>query len=123
MSRFSWIITVPVTLLVVVFSVANMNAVTIDLWPLELTLDVPLFAIVLGSLLAGFVIGAIVMWISDGRTRNRARQNYYKASHLERELASLKRKQADAAPAASGSSIAAAPAPSGPNLLVAHQRT
>ncbi len=113
MRRFSWIITVPITIVIVVFSIANRQPVTIDLWPFEFDepLRLPLFLLVLGALLVGFCIGAAVMWISDGRVRNRARENYYKASHLQREVAALKRKQEPSA------------APGGANLPVAHQKT
>ena len=82
-------------LLVVIFAVANQQVVTIDLWPFELTYSLPLYALVAVSLLIGFLIGAVVMWISAGKVRNKARESYYKASSLEREVAYLKRKHAE----------------------------
>ena len=111
MKRISWIITVPVTIVIVIFSIANRQPVTIDLWPFDQSISSPLFLLVLGAVLVGFCIGAAVMWISDGRVRNRARENYYKASHLQREVAALKRKQEQSAQARE------------PNLPVAHQKT
>jgi uncharacterized integral membrane protein len=95
--RFAWIITVPVTIVVVVFAVSNRDFVTLDLWPFELTYSMPLFALVLICLVVGFLLGAFIMWISSGKTRSRAREAYYKASSLERDLAFMKRKQAEAA--------------------------
>ncbi len=101
----------PVTIVIVIFSIANRQPVTIDLWPFDHSISPPLFLLVLAAILVGFCIGAAVMWISDGRVRNRARENYYKASHLQREVASLKRKQEQSA------------RPREPNLPVAQQNT
>ena len=96
MRRLSWVLTVPITVICVVFAVANQQAVTIDLWPLALSYTLPVYVMVLLLLLIGFLIGAAVMWISAGRLRDKARRNYYKASDLEREVTWLKRKQAQA---------------------------
>lgn len=97
MRRFAWIVTLPVTLVIVVFAVANRQTVTIDLWPLEMSYSLPLFALVLICLLVGFLCGVVIMWLSAGKTRSRARESYYRASTLEREVAYLKRKQGEAA--------------------------
>ena len=88
--------TLPVALVIVVFAVANRQVVTVDLWPFELSLTPPLFALVLGAMLIGFLAGMFVMWVSAGKTRDRARRQTYRASSLEREVSYLKRKQADA---------------------------
>ncbi len=101
----------PVTIVIVIFAIANRQAVTIDLWPFDQSISQPLFLVVLVAVLVGFCVGAAVMWLSDGRVRNRARENYYKASHLEREVAALKRKQEQSARARE------------PNLPVAHQNS
>lgn len=96
MRRLSWIVTIPVALVIVVFAVANRQIVTVDLWPFELSLTPPLFALVLGAMLVGFIAGMFVMWVSAGRIRDRARRQSYRASSLEREVSYLKRKQSDA---------------------------
>ena len=94
-------------LLVVIFAVANQQVVTIDLWPFELTYSLPLYALVAVSLLIGFLIGAVVMWFSAGKVRNKARESYYKASSLEREVAYLKRKHAETKAPNQGSTLPA----------------
>lgn len=94
-------------LLVVVFAVANQQVVTMDLWPFELSYSLPLYALVAVSLLVGFLVGAAVMWVSAGRVRNKARESYYKASSLEREVAYLKRKHAEAKAPQQGSTLPA----------------
>ena len=103
----SLIIGVPVAVVVVIFSIANRDRVTADLWTFEVSQSLPLFVLVLCSFVVGFLVGAAIMWLSSGRTRDKARENYYKASHLERELAAIRRKQAQQA------------APSGPGLPAA----
>ncbi len=91
--------TLPLTLVVVVFAVANRNTfVAIDLFPFDVAdYPVPLLALVLACLLFGFLCGGVVMWLSAGKTRRRARESHYRASNLEREVAYLKRKQHEAA--------------------------
>jgi len=80
-----WILTVPLTVVVIAFAVANREFVPIDLWPLEVALELPVFVLVLGSMLAGFLIGALVMWLSAGTQRRRARAVRGQLGKLERE--------------------------------------
>ena len=98
MSKFSRILTWPITaaflVVCVVFSVNNQQPVTVDLWPLALSYTAPFYLMVLLLLFVGFMIGAAIMWLSDGKVRDKARRNQYKASDLEREVTWLKRKQA-----------------------------
>ena len=93
MKKLSWIITIPVTVVCVIFAIANQESVALDLWPLDMTYSLPIFLLVLGCLFVGFLIGATVMWVSAGTLRDKARRSYYKAADLEREVNWLKRKQ------------------------------
>ena len=93
MRKLSWIITIPITVICVIFALANRQTVSVDLWPLALDYQPPLFLVVLGSLLVGFLLGTLVTWMAGGRTRDKARRAYYRASDLEREVSWLKRKQ------------------------------
>lgn len=99
MRRLAWIVTLPLTLVVVIFAVANRNTyVELDLFPFDLNgYPVPLLLLVLACLLFGFLCGIVVMWLSAGKARRRARESYYRASNLEREVTYLKRKQHEAA--------------------------
>ena len=94
MRRLSWIITLPVALVVVVFALANRQAVEIKLWPFGLTLDLPIFIVVLLSALAGFFIGAMIMWFAAGKYRKRARRANYRITELEQDLRNLERRHA-----------------------------
>ena len=94
MKHLSWIVTLPVTLVVVVFAVANREEVALSFWPLPWSAGLPIWLIVLGCLLAGFLLGATVAWLSGGPRRRRARQTAERARELARQLAELQRRQA-----------------------------
>lgn len=90
MKRLSWILTLPLMAVAVIFAIANRELVTIDLWPLALTIQAPLFVLVLGSAVVGLLAGAVVAWFSGGPTRRRARAARRRTAELERELARLR---------------------------------
>lgn len=90
MKRLSWILTLPLMAVVVVFVIANRELTTLDLWPLALTIQVPLFILVLGSAAVGLLAGAVVAWFSGGPTRRRARAARRRTAELEREVARLR---------------------------------
>lgn len=112
MKRTFWLVFfgLPVALVAVVFSVANRHSIEINLWPLERIESLPAFAVILAVLVCGFLLGAIVMWLSAGQLRDRARRARYQKDDLQRELAYLRRQQAKAGEAASR------PAPTAPAL-------
>ena len=91
MKRFSWLLTVPLTVLVVVFAVANRSFIPLDLWPFALEVRLPVFLLVLGSLLFGFLIGAMVMWLSMGKQRQQRRAAKGEIAKLERHARELER--------------------------------
>ncbi len=83
---------IPVALAVIVFSVSNRVTAGIDFWPLPYGFEVPIYVIVLASVLVGFLSGALVAWISSGRVRRRARASARQAVAAERELARVREK-------------------------------
>ena len=89
-----WIVATPLAVAVVVFSVNNRSEVVLDLWPLGplgfAAAPVPLFAVVLVALLAGFLLGGFVAWVSAAKVRKRARAESRRADGAERELAEAK---------------------------------
>lgn len=88
---FYWIIVAPLAVAIVVFSVNNQTEVTLDLWPLDTaSAPLPVFLIVLSSMVAGFLAGGLVAWKSAGRTRTRARAEARRADQAERELAAAR---------------------------------
>ena len=76
----------------VVFAVSNREAAMLNLWPLGIKVEAPLFILVLGSGLFGLVLGGVITWLSAGRKRQRAREAEFRATSAERELHYLQRK-------------------------------
>ena len=88
-----WIIAVPLAALIIIFSVNNRAEVALDLWPLDMmTAPLPVFSVVLASLLAGFLIGGIIAWLSGGEARRRARRMTRRAEAAERALAEAEKR-------------------------------
>ena len=97
---FFWIVVMPLAAAVIVFSVNNRADVVLDLWPLDMvTQPLPVFSVVLAGFFAGFLIGGLVVWISGGKARRRARREGHRADRAEREIkeaeARLKRQQTE----------------------------
>ncbi len=86
----SWIITLPITVIVVIFAISNLNAISVAFWPFEGTFSLPLYIAVLTTFVIGFVCGGMVLWFSAGKIRRRARKFEYEAVGLKREISSLK---------------------------------
>jgi len=83
------LILVPIAILIVAFAVANRQSVTVSLDPFgsehpAASLALPLFGLVLVSLIAGVIIGGVAAWLGHGGARRAARR-------FEREVAELRR--------------------------------
>lgn len=77
---------IPLAVAVVAFTVANRGAITLDLWPMPVAVDVPVFALALVGGFAGFLVGAVIAWLSGGRRRAVNR-------NLVRQLEAAKRQE------------------------------
>jgi uncharacterized integral membrane protein len=122
--HFSWILTLPLTLVIIVFAVANRHFVPLDLWPFEVAVETPVFVLVLGSMLIGFLTGALVMWLSGRKQRRQARAARGQVAKLEREVQRHSQDRAAARPGSQASAVATRPPPtvvrgSGPGLPAA----
>jgi len=109
-----WIVTLPLLIVFATFAAANRQAVTLDFWPFEYQLSLPVALVLLGSLLTGLLIGAFVMWLRAGAARARARRAEQRATILEREVVELKRSAASAPrPVAPGAGLKTISGPAG----------
>ena len=106
MRRLWLIVTVPLTILFAIFAVANRETVAVKLWPLDRTLDLPLFLLALGSFAAGLLIGGFLIWLALLRWRHRARAEERRARRLEAELAAARALPPDASERQSPRAIA-----------------
>lgn len=94
MRRLSILITLPITLVILLFAIANRAPIAVSLWPFPWQVELPGYLVILGSVLVGFAAGALVAWLSAGRRRREARRNAAEARRLAEELAALKRRHA-----------------------------
>jgi uncharacterized integral membrane protein len=95
------LILLPVAILVVLLAVANRAPVTLSLDPFsqevpEFAAQVPLFAVIFGSVMVGVLIGGTATWLAQGRNRRERRRFRREASTLRYETERL-RTQAPAA--------------------------
>jgi uncharacterized integral membrane protein len=75
---------------VVAFSVANRHVVPFVLDPIAgpgsgASFEAPLFLYFFTALIAGFILGGFVMWMSQGRWRRTARQRAHEVAELRKE--------------------------------------
>ena len=89
MKIVSWIVMVPVAVAVIVFAVSNREPIEVDFWPAPYSVTLPLFSVVLGSVLIGFCLGGAIAWISAAPRRRRERTLARDLAKVERELALL----------------------------------
>ncbi|OAN50238.1 hypothetical protein A6A04_02200 [Paramagnetospirillum marisnigri] len=91
MKVISWLLGLPVAVLATVFAVANRQEIHFDLWPLPFGLDIAAYLAVLGPLVLGLVLGAVLVWLSSTGIRLRARQDRRRVESLERQLAATEK--------------------------------
>jgi uncharacterized integral membrane protein len=86
MGVLRWVALAVVAVLLILFAVSNREVASVGLWPLPVTLELPLYIVVLGSLVIGFLAGQVVTWIGGWRWRREARRSRERIATLEREL-------------------------------------
>ncbi len=89
------LIFVPLALCLVLFAVANRQMVRLSLDPVSrdaplLAYDVPLFAVILGALGLGILVGGAAAWLAQGKNRKAKRQLGKEAAQLRAEAETLR---------------------------------
>lgn len=92
---------VPLTIFIVVLSVANRTSVTFALDPIgsppALSLTAPLFFFLFAALGLGVLLGGIATWFRQGKWRRSARAERANAAQLRREIEQFRAQSAAAA--------------------------
>ncbi len=84
------IVAAPFLLVLVLFLLSNQQSVALGLWPFGKLFAVPLAIAILGGVGAGFLLGAVFVWIPALALRYRARHYERRVRELEAQLAALK---------------------------------
>lgn len=94
------LVILPLAVVIVLLSVSNRELVTVSLDPFSgqvpaVALTAPLFAVILGAVMVGVLVGGVAVWWSQGRFRRAAREK-------ERELRRVRAEAPHAAAEAAG---------------------
>ena len=108
-----WIITVPLVIILVDFTVMNTQDIALNFWPLPWETPLPAYALIFGAALLGFLAGVFIMWRHGSTGRRRHRELNRQFNVQAGELDSLRRQAGPATPGASR-----AVARTDPNALV-----
>ncbi|HXQ42181.1 MAG TPA: LapA family protein [Candidatus Udaeobacter sp.] len=98
MRRLSFIISLPLFVVLVVFAVDNRGALALSFWPLPWAFTLPVFVALFLALLIGFLAGAVAAWLSGGRTRRRLRDLGETARAQGHQIAEQERRNAASLP-------------------------
>lgn len=82
-----WVVVLAAAALCGLFAVSNLETVSLGLWPLPFLVDAPLYLVVAGALIVGFVVGAVAAWLGGRRRRSELRHCRRRVEALGRELA------------------------------------
>lgn len=95
-TRFIWLIISLVMLAAVAsFAISNKSQTVLAFWPLGDIAQLPLWAVVLGALFAGLMLGAVLVWLAGLPNRSRLRARDRRISKLETELAEVTAEKED----------------------------
>ena len=108
MKFLNWLLLLPLLVVVAAFAVGNRGAVSVDLDPLPLAFEGPLYLVVMASAFIGLLAGGGATWMAGRKWRREARHGRRSMRLLQSELESL-RAQAATVAAAEDETPAASP--------------
>ena len=90
----SFVILVPLAILLVVFCVANRAPITVSLDPFgtmpQFTFALPLFIVLMGAVIVGVILGGIGTWLTQAHYRRKAWKRRQEVERLRREAEEAK---------------------------------
>ena len=90
----SFVILVPLAILLVVFCVANRAPITVSLDPFgtmpQFTFALPLFIVLMGAVIVGVILGGIGTWLTQLHYRRKAWKRRQEVERLRREAEEAK---------------------------------
>ena len=100
---FAAVILLPLAVIIVAFAVANRQPATVSLDPFggaepAASVTLPLFALIILTLIVGVLIGGAASWLRQGKWRGSARRFERELRHLRDKLAALEGQGGQAEP-------------------------
>ena len=86
MKVLSWLIGLPLAVILMLFALSNRQELTIGLWPFEDSLALPVYLAVLAPFIVGLLIGLLGGRLASLKYRSAARAMAREAARLERQL-------------------------------------
>lgn len=86
MSLINSLLTFLLIIAIAGFCILNAQKIDIIWSPVHDSVSIPLYAIILGALTLGFLIGACALWVNSGSLRKTKRQQKKQIKVLEKEL-------------------------------------
>ena len=74
---------------VVLFAISNKHVILVALWPFNLSVEVPVYLLCLGTLAAGFILGSLFSWLKNLPRNYRERQNLKQIEQLDERVKQL----------------------------------
>jgi len=92
MAFIRWIIGFAFTVVITAFAVINRQPIEVYFNPIDETqlITLPTYTIMLGALALGFVFGAFIVWLNDGKIRRERRRAKKEVKTLEKTVHELK---------------------------------
>ena len=87
-----WLIALPLLLILVLFALSNRQELTLGFWPTPYSVAVPASLAILGAMAVGFLVGALITWVSALGARRRARRAEETNRLLQAELTTLRQR-------------------------------
>jgi uncharacterized integral membrane protein len=86
MKYLSWIVSIPLTIIILLFVFSNFEPVSISLWPFITTITAPLAFIFILTVFISFFSGLAVMWFMQHKYRVEAKKWEREANSLQAAL-------------------------------------
>ena len=74
---------------VVLFAISNKHAILVAFWPFNLSLEVPVYLLCLGILVAGVILGSLFSWLKNLPRNYRERQTLKQIEQLDERVKQL----------------------------------
>lgn len=92
MKVIGWIIGIPLAAVMIILAVGNRHDVTLSAAPAPFELQLPLALLIFACLVVGVFWGGIAGWLSQGKLRETARRNGFRADIAQRDLEAAERR-------------------------------